>query len=72
MSAVTEANPRLKALTGARDPSSELAALAEAGIDMRAVTDELLSEGLAQFQEATDRLIAGIEQRRARFAAAAA
>ncbi len=51
--------------TAERDPSEELAALADAGISLDQVTDELLVEGVQQFEEAIDRLLAGIEERRA-------
>jgi transaldolase/glucose-6-phosphate isomerase len=50
--------------TGEQDPSGDLAALAEAGIDMRQVTDELLAEGVKQFEDAMRTLLAGIEERR--------
>ena len=52
-------------LTGEQDPSADLAALAEAGIDLARVTDELLIDGVQQFEEAMSRLLAGIEERRA-------
>ncbi len=51
-------------LTGEEDPSAELAALADAGISLDEVTDELLVEGVEQFEEAMKRLLAGIEERR--------
>ncbi|HLY50685.1 MAG TPA: bifunctional transaldolase/phosoglucose isomerase [Solirubrobacteraceae bacterium] len=50
--------------TAERDPSAELEALAEAGIDMDQVTDELLVDGVKQFEEAMHRLLAGIEEER--------
>jgi transaldolase / glucose-6-phosphate isomerase len=43
------------------DPEPELAALADAGIDMRDVTDTLLREGIAKFVEPFDKLIDGVE-----------
>ncbi len=46
------------------DPTPELEALAEAGIDLGQVTDELLVEGVEQFEDAMHRLLAGIEQER--------
>jgi transaldolase/glucose-6-phosphate isomerase len=52
-------------LTGEIDPSSDLRALADAGIDLDQVTDELLVDGVEQFEEAMNRLLAGIEERRA-------
>jgi transaldolase/glucose-6-phosphate isomerase len=51
--------------TAERDPDQELKALAEAGIDLDEVTDELLSDGVKQFDDAMSRLRAGIEERRA-------
>ncbi len=51
--------------TAERDPTSELNALAEAGIDMEQVTDELLADGVGQFEDAMSALLAGIEERRA-------
>jgi transaldolase len=46
------------------DPGPALAKLSDAGIDLQAVTDGLLTAGIAQFQRATDDLLAGIEKRR--------
>jgi transaldolase/glucose-6-phosphate isomerase len=43
------------------DPSAELAALADAGIDMRDVTETLLRDGIAKFVEPFDKLIDGVE-----------
>ena len=51
--------------TADEDPSGALAALANAGVDLAAVTDELLADGVKQFEEAMTRLLAGIEERRA-------
>jgi transaldolase/glucose-6-phosphate isomerase len=50
--------------TADRDPSAELAALREAGIDLDAVTAELLVDGVEQFADAMARLLDGIESRR--------
>ncbi len=47
------------------DPTADLDALSEAGIDLRRVTDELLVDGLAQFEDAMGRLLAGIDRQRA-------
>jgi transaldolase len=58
---------RVSGATADQDPSADLAALADAGIDMREVTAELLDDGLEQFQQAMDRLIAGIESKRAAY-----
>src|SRR5579884_3925179 len=51
--------------TAEEDPAEQLHALAEAGIDMQQVTDELLIDGVKQFEDAMNRLLAGIEQERA-------
>ncbi|MBV9334452.1 MAG: bifunctional transaldolase/phosoglucose isomerase [Solirubrobacterales bacterium] len=51
--------------TAEHDPSGDLAALAEAGVNLDQVTDELLVDGVNQFEEAMTRLLAGIEERRA-------
>jgi transaldolase/glucose-6-phosphate isomerase len=51
--------------TAEQDASEDLNALAEAGIDINQVTDELLEDGVKQFEEAMSRLLAGIEERRA-------
>ena len=51
--------------TAERDPSEDLKALAEAGISMDQVTDELLADGVKQFEDAMNRLIDGIDERRA-------
>jgi transaldolase / glucose-6-phosphate isomerase len=48
------------------DPSEALKALADAGIDMKQVTDELLVDGVKQFEDAMNGLLAGIEEERAR------
>jgi transaldolase/glucose-6-phosphate isomerase len=51
--------------TAEHDPSDDLKALADAGIDMDEVTDELLVDGVKQFEDAMNRLLAGIDERRA-------
>jgi transaldolase/glucose-6-phosphate isomerase len=50
--------------TAQEDPTSALAALAKAGIDMDDVTQTLLTEGIAKFVEPMDKLLAGIESTR--------
>jgi transaldolase/glucose-6-phosphate isomerase len=50
--------------TADQDPSAELAALADAGIDMNDVTGKLLSDGIDLFVKALDDLIAGVDDRR--------
>jgi transaldolase/glucose-6-phosphate isomerase len=47
------------------DPDPALAALADAGVDLGQITDELLVEGVGQFEDAMVQLLAGIEERRA-------
>ncbi len=54
---------RVAGPTATRDPHSDLAALADAGIDMAEVTDRLLADGVRLFEDAMSRLLAGIEQR---------
>jgi transaldolase/glucose-6-phosphate isomerase len=46
------------------DPSDDLRALAEAGIDMTDVTDKLLREGIDAFVTPMEQLLAGIESKR--------
>jgi transaldolase len=46
------------------DPSDDLRALAEAGIDMTDVTDKLLRDGVAAFVTPMEKLLAGIESKR--------
>jgi len=50
--------------TGDQDPTSDLAKLADAAIDLDEVTAELLVDGVKQFEDAMNRLLAGIEERR--------
>src|SRR5205807_3288387 len=50
--------------TAEQDPSAELDALRDAGIDMKQVTNELLVDGVKQFEDAMNRLLAGIEEER--------
>jgi transaldolase / glucose-6-phosphate isomerase len=47
--------------TADQDPSAELAALADAGIDMKDVTETLLRDGIDKFIEPFDKLVAGVE-----------
>ncbi|MGN6187985.1 MAG: bifunctional transaldolase/phosoglucose isomerase [Conexibacter sp.] len=42
-----------------------IAAVEAAGVSLQAVTDELLEAGIVQFADAMDRLLAGVERRRA-------
>jgi transaldolase/glucose-6-phosphate isomerase len=50
--------------TAEHDPTDDLDALREAGIDLHQVTDELLIDGVQQFEDAMSRLLAGIEEHR--------
>jgi transaldolase/glucose-6-phosphate isomerase len=50
--------------TADRDPSAELQALAEAGIDMEDVTRKLLEDGIQAFIVPQQKLLAGIESKR--------
>jgi transaldolase/glucose-6-phosphate isomerase len=51
--------------TAEKDPEPELKALAEAGIDLHEVTEALLVDGVKQFEDAMNRLLDGISERRA-------
>jgi transaldolase len=55
---------RISGPTVEHNPEPALAALADAGIDLHAVTDELLADGVAQFEDAMTRLLDGIEKKR--------
>ncbi|MGH2914347.1 MAG: transaldolase [Solirubrobacteraceae bacterium] len=48
--------------TARQDPQADLDALAAAQIDMTEITDELLVDGVKQFEDAMSRLLAGIEK----------
>jgi transaldolase/glucose-6-phosphate isomerase len=50
--------------TADQDPSGDLKALADAGIDMSDVTDTLLREGIEKFIEPFEELIRGVESAR--------
>jgi transaldolase / glucose-6-phosphate isomerase len=54
--------------TAEADPTEALEALEEAGLDMREVTDELLVDGVKQFEGAMSRLLGGIAEHRAAIA----
>jgi transaldolase/glucose-6-phosphate isomerase len=54
-------------ITGAtadQDPTADLEALADAGIDLKDVTDQLLREGVEKFVEPMDKLLDGIDAKR--------
>jgi transaldolase/glucose-6-phosphate isomerase len=50
--------------TADQDPSEDLRALADAGIDMDDVTDKLLRDGIEAFVTPMEKLLAGIESKR--------
>jgi transaldolase/glucose-6-phosphate isomerase len=50
--------------TADRDPTPDLHALAEAGIDMEDVTRKLLEDGIAKFVAPMEQLLAGVESKR--------
>jgi transaldolase len=50
--------------TATHNPEETLRALEQAGIDLGEVTDELLDDGVKQFEDAMSRLLDGIEERR--------
>jgi transaldolase/glucose-6-phosphate isomerase len=54
----------IRGATADQDPSDTLGALAEAGIDMKDVTDKLLRDGIAAFVTPFEKLLAGIESSR--------
>jgi transaldolase len=49
--------------TATHDPTEDLEALQKAGIDMTEVTEELLADGVKQFEDAMNRLLDGIRER---------
>lgn len=55
--------------TGAEDPAADLQALADAGIDLKDVTDKLLRDGIDAFVVPMDKLLDRIEAKRAEVAA---
>ena len=55
--------------TAAEDPSADLAALAEAGVDLSDVTDKLLRDGIDAFMVPMQKLLDGIETKRTAIAA---
>jgi transaldolase / glucose-6-phosphate isomerase len=55
---------RVSGPTAEQDPRPDLEALADAGVIMSQVTDELLEDGIKQFEDAMNRLLAGVEERR--------
>jgi transaldolase/glucose-6-phosphate isomerase len=54
----------ISGVTVDRDPQGALDALAEAGIDLDDVTDQLLEEGIESFKVAMQGLLGGIDERR--------
>ena len=58
--------------TGVAEAAATMAALAAAGIDFQAVTDQLEDEGIAAFVKSFDSLLSGVASKRAQLAAAPA
>jgi transaldolase / glucose-6-phosphate isomerase len=54
----------IRGATADQDPTPQLAALAEAGVDMQEVTAKLLEDGIRLFEEAMDALIEGVDEAR--------
>jgi transaldolase / glucose-6-phosphate isomerase len=54
----------VRGATADQDPSEDLEALADAGIDLKDVTDTLLRDGVAKFVEPMEKLLAGIDTKR--------
>jgi hypothetical protein len=50
--------------TAAEDPSADLQALADAGVDLQDVTDKLLRDGIDAFMVPMQKLLDGIETKR--------
>ncbi|MBO0769423.1 MAG: transaldolase, partial [Solirubrobacterales bacterium] len=50
--------------TADQNPKEVLAQLKSAGIDLKAVTDQLLEDGIKSFEDAFDKLLAGIDSQR--------
>jgi transaldolase/glucose-6-phosphate isomerase len=50
--------------TADQDPSAELAALADTGIDLEEVTEKLLVDGIELFKQSMEGLIKGVDDRR--------
>jgi len=52
----------VRGATADQDPSADLDALAEAGVDMKDVTEKLLRDGIAAFVTPFEKLIAGVDR----------
>ena len=61
------AEPKL--LDGLDKALSDLKAVADAGVKLSEVTDALLDDGIKQFVKAFEKLMAGLDHKRAAFAA---
>jgi transaldolase len=55
---------RISGPTAQRDPSEDIEALEKAGVDLAEVTEQLLVDGVKQFEDAMTHLLDGIEERR--------
>lgn len=62
---------RLTVTTGFAEAERSLAALEAAGVSLQAVTDRLLAEGLASFEQSFVTLLSGLARKRAALAASA-
>ena len=56
--------PRDALTTDASNPDDVIAAIAGTGVDLAAITDELLRDGVVKFEQAFDALLAAIERKR--------
>jgi transaldolase / glucose-6-phosphate isomerase len=54
----------IEGATADQDPAADLKALADAGIDLKDVTDQLLREGVEKFVEPMEKLLEGIDTKR--------
>lgn len=63
--------PALTLTQGLDQALADLKALSDAGLDLNQVTDKLLDEGIRQFVKAFEKLMAGLDEKRARFATGA-
>jgi transaldolase/glucose-6-phosphate isomerase len=54
----------IRGATADEDPAAELKALADAGVDLKDVTDQLLRDGVEKFVEPMDKLLDGLDTKR--------
>jgi transaldolase / glucose-6-phosphate isomerase len=55
---------KIEGATADQDPTADLQALADAGIDLKDVTDKLLRDGVDKFVEPMEKLLEGIDAKR--------